>query len=157
MSLENRLVVTAKRDGLEGHVSVPDRVKLKKLKFQPTYSRDRGGDIKLFICLFLANMPLERVEQVWSTKLGNYNVPKTCCPSPFHRAYSRELHEALGATPSLERWREDFEKFLIKKIPVGEANGFKWKVKQGNACLMTLEEIASVVSQTTYQYALERP
>ena len=99
-------------------------------------------------------MPLDRVVQEWSDKLSIYKLPSSCGPMKFHRSYSPELHQALGATPSLDRWRDVFQNFLLKKIPVGKANEFKWVVKEGD--LMTPDEITDVVSLTTYQYSLER-
>ena len=108
------------------------------------------------MCLLLAGMPLDRVAHVWSQKAGLHKLPTSCFPMKFHRSYAPEIHAALGENPSLERWREVFEKFLRRKIPVNKPNEFKWKLMRGYSCLMTQEEIAAVASECTYQYALER-
>ena len=151
---ESRFVVTEPRDQYEGHISLRERHTIGNLrrKFKyPAYSPGLGDDLKLFISLLLALMPLHRIPDVWSPKEMQWRPPNSASAMKFHRSYALKLAYYLGGCIELWRWRLAVIIFLTKKLPEGSPN----ELKRGTFS-MTPREIRETVTEATYQYGMER-
>ena len=89
-----------KKDGKEltGHVPLQKRILSQDpelLKRKPQYSPCLGDDIKLYMSLLLALMPLHRIKLVWSDKEKAWRLPTSAFPMKFHRSYAEEIAETF--------------------------------------------------------------
>ena len=158
---KSRLVVTearevvqdGKRRCYEGHKDLPTRIFTNDLDRMPTYTRNQGDHMKLFMSILLdLIIKLDRIQWVWKPSRRCWELPKNTNPTEFHRDYADRMLKAVDNRPELWRWCRAFIEFLHEKIPPWPKQcAFKWK-----GFWMTRVEIKEVVTKATYHYGLKR-
>ena len=140
-------------------ISIGDRIssgcKLFAKDRMSKYTPQEGDDMALYFKLLLANLPLHRVEYVWSDSLYRYTLPKNATRMGFHRAHAKRFRQHLGEAPTLWDWQRYVKSFLTQWCPHGKPNMFKWR---DNATVsghwtLTSSEIDRIAYATTFQYA----
>ena len=73
----------------------------------------------------------------------------------FVREYMGRFRKWVGDNPSLWRWQQATEEFLLLWCPSGKQNGFKWldSTRDDGNWTLTAEECKQIAYVTTYQYA----
>ena len=145
----------AKRESL----SIEGRIIQGEKLFDPGYFAQylphEGDQISLFLRLLHHNLPMHSVDPVWKPSAGKKLPPRNAMVFQFVRDYMGRFRKWVGGNPSLWRWQQATEEFLLLWCPPGKQNGFKWldSTREEGNWTLTAEECKQIAYVTTYQYA----
>ena len=114
-----------------------------------------GDQIGLFLRLLHHNLPMHSVDPVWKPSVRKRLPPRNAVVFQFVRDYMGRFRKWVGENPSLWRWQQATEEFLLLWCPPGKQNGFKWldSTREDGNWTLTAEECKQIAYVTTYQYA----